>query len=111
MNNLPTIDVLNDKYVCCYDEPIIYDNLESGKHYIVELINHNDEDLNRYFVIKIIDFNNEILVSQSKYRFTSSSIWIEDRNYDDICTKLKSFIVANTKFYKYVLDHSDDSDD
>jgi len=110
MNNLPSVDVINEKYACCYDEPIIYDNLESGKHYIVEVINHNDKDKNKYFVIKIIDFNHEILVSQTKYAFTRSHIWVIDPNIDRINTKPKSFIIANTRFYKYVFDDRDEDD-
>ncbi len=104
MNNLPTIDELNEKYVCEYDEPIIYDNLEKGKHYIVEVIDHNDSNKNKYFVIKVVDFSHEILVSQSKYSFSKDEVWIEDRSIDRIDMKPKGFIIGNTKFYKYSLE-------
>lgn len=112
MNNLPTIDVFNEKYACDYDTSIVYNNFERGKHYIVEVINHNNEDRNKYFVIKIIDYDNEILVSQTKYAFTRSQIWVIDHNIDRIDTKPKSYIMAKTRFYKYVFDdHEKDDED
>jgi hypothetical protein len=111
MNNLPTIDVFNEKYACDYNTSIVYDNFERGKHYIVEVINHNNEDKNKYFVIKIIDFDHEIIVSQTKYVFTRSQIWVIDPNIDLINTKPKSYIIANTRFYKYVFDYHDEDED